>query len=172
MAEKEDDDAIFEALEQSVNTQQLLQYWQLRFLGHPADKEIQALEREVYGMNQNSGGLGQRDVDELQLLLAVADGVHSAFAIKAAIYNLQYTKVIILPDKNHARPHFHIHYKSEHAASYSIDNFEILAGKMPKQYERPILDWASRNQKSLKLTWDEVKAGKDVRALVLHVDAA
>jgi len=58
-------------------------------------------------------------------------------------------------------------YKTEHAASYAIDTLELLAGDMPQKYEKPILQWASRNQKSLLLTWNDLKAGKDVRSLVL-----
>jgi hypothetical protein len=81
-----------------------------------------------------------------------------------------YTKVIIKPDKNHFRPHFHIHYKSEHAASYAIDTLELLAGKMPKKYEKPILDWASRKQTYLKLVWDNLKSGMDINSFVLQTE--
>jgi hypothetical protein len=78
--------------------------------------------------------------------------------------------VYALPDQNHDRPHFHIHYKTEHAASYAIEPLELLAGDMPKKYEKSVRQWASRKQKSLHLTWNDLKAGKDGRELVLHAD--
>jgi hypothetical protein len=42
-------------------------------------------------------------------------------------------------EDRHARPHFHIKYKREHAASYALDTFERLAGYMPRKYEEVIL---------------------------------
>jgi hypothetical protein len=71
---------------------------------------------------------------------------------------------------NHARPHFHIEYRDLYRASYAVDNFERLVGEIPLKYEKPILDWAVRHQKSLKLTWKKLQAGEDIRELVLAAD--
>ena len=59
----------------------------------------------------------------------------------------------------HRRPHFHISYKQEHAASYAIDDFSRLAGTMPRKYETPILDWAKPNQSYLRKAWEDVNSG-------------
>ena len=162
--------------EKSMNHELLLYYWRLRSLGHEVDSKIEELEAIIYpevreGKNQNV--LWQRDIDELQLLFAVADedaNRDRVFVTKAVVHKLEYIKMIILPDQNHARPHFHLHYKTEYAASYAIDTLKPLAGNMPKKYEKPMLQWASRKQKFLLLIWNELKAGKDVRKLVLHAD--
>ena len=173
MEEKDPDVELFE---RAINRELLLYYWHLRYLGHSVEQKIEELEEENYSSikdGQTPNHLWQRDVDELQLLLAVADlesNKGRVFVTKAVVYDLVYTKVIIKPDKNHFRPHFHIHYKSEYEASYAIDMLELLAGEMPRKYEKPVLNWASRKQKSLQLTWGELKAGEDIRELILHAD--
>ena len=53
----------------------------------------------------------------------------------------------------HHRPHFHLEYKSEFEASYSLDNFERLAGYMPRKYEDVILQIARANQTQLLERW-------------------
>jgi hypothetical protein len=162
--------------EKHLNHEVLLYYWHRRSLGHAVESKIQEFESLIYpeiGEEKNQDILWQRDIDELQLLFAVADWESNrdpVFVTKAVLYKLQHIKLIMLPDQNHARPHFHIHYKTEHAASYAIDTLELLAGDMPKKYEKRILQWASRKQKSLQLTWNDLKAGKDVRQLVLHAN--
>ena len=158
----EDKDLDIDFFEKAINHELLLYYWHQRFLGHSVEQKIEELEEEIYPSIKEGrvpNGLWQRDIDELQLLLAVADWESNrdrVFVTKAVVYNLMYIKVIIKPDKNHFRPHFHIHYKSEHRASYAIDTLELLAGEMPGKYEKPVLNWASRKQKSLRLTWDNL----------------
>ena len=169
-------DPDLDLFEKSVNHEVLLYNWHLRSLGHAVESKIEELEAVIYpeiGEGKIQDVLWQRDIDELQLLFAVADWESNkdrVFVTKAVVYKLQYIKLIILPDKNHERPHFHIHYKTEHAASYAIDTLELLAGDMPKKYEKPVLQWASRKQKSLQLTWNDLKAGNHVRSLLLHAD--
>lgn len=128
----DDKDASLDLFEKSLNWQSLLYHWHLRSLGHDVENKIEELEAAVYpeiqkGKNQDL--LWQRDIDELQLLFAVADWESNrdrVFVTKAVVYKLQHIKLIILPDKNHERPHFHIHYKTEHAASYAIDTLESV----------------------------------------------
>ncbi len=164
----------FDSFEKALDQRSLLYYWHLRSQGYEVENKIETLERKIYGKDLTGDILWQRDIDELQLLLAIVDlesERNSAFVTKAVVYKLKEIKVIIKPDKNHFRPHFHVHYKKgKYQASYAIDSFERLAGAMPKKYEEPILEWAMRMQKSLRLTWNELKQGKDVRGLVLHAD--
>ncbi len=171
-----DEDNDIDLFEKSLNWQSLLYHWHLRSLGYSVESKIEKLEAAIYpeiGEGQNQDTLWQKDIDELQLLFAVSDwesNKDSVFVTKAVVYKLQYIKLIILPDQNHERPHFHLHYKTEYAASYAIDTLKLLAGDMPAKYEQPMLQWASRKQKSLLLTWNNLKAGKDVRKLILHAD--
>ncbi len=158
-----------ELFKKHVTHRALLSHWHRRSLGIDVEEKIKMLEVEVYGEGDDRKLLGQRDIDELQLLLRVADPiVDPNAATKAVVYNVLYTKVIIRPDKNHRQPHFHIHYKTEYQASYAIDNLERLAGKMPKRYEEKVLEWASRERESLRRTWEELQSGKDIRELVLE----
>jgi hypothetical protein len=171
-----DEDNDINIFEKRLNWQSLRYHWHLRSLGYTVESNIEKLEAAIYpeieeGQNQDT--LWQKDIDELQLLFAVADWESNkdrVFVTKAVVYKLLYVKLIILPDQNHERPHFHLHYKTEYAASYDIDTLKLLAGDMPAKYEQPMIQWASRKQKSLLLTWNNLKAGKDVRKLVLHAD--
>jgi len=162
--------------EKSMNHELLLYYWRLRYLGQDVDSKIEKLEAIIYPeirRSKNRDALWQRDIDELQLLLAIVDDEENrdrVFVTKAVVHKLEYTKLIMSPDQNHARPHFHIHYKSQHKASYAVDTLELLAGNMPKRYEKPMLYWASRQQDFLLLVWNELKAGRDVRELIVHAD--
>lgn len=112
--------------------------------------------------------ISQKDVDELQLELSLVDpqpNDGSSFQ-KAILFRLEHTTVRMRKEGNHSRPHFHVQYKNQYSASYTVDNFERRAGNIPLKYEKPILKWAKRNQKSLKVTWDKLQAGEDVRELV------
>ncbi len=117
--------------------------------------------------------LEQKDIEELHESLSSIDLVDSLLSqgneeniIKLTVHKKNYTKLKIQPEKNHCRPHFHIEYKQEYSASYAIDSLEKLAGNMPKKYEKPIIDWAEEKRENLKATWDQLKAGEDVRELV------
>jgi hypothetical protein len=59
----------------------------------------------------------------------------------------------------HKRPHFHIEYKRQYRASYSIDTLERIVGYMPKNYERPVLDWAKAVQPHLVNSWEQLARG-------------
>jgi len=157
-----------------IDRELLIYYWHCRYLGHDIDaKKIEQLEKEVYteeaeGVHKSI--LWKRDIDELQLLLSLADPapeVHQALVTKKRFYSLQQTHLSIDNSKNHSRPHFHLRYKNEYSASYAIDNLECLAGFMPRRYEEKILDWASKRQKSMRLTWDKIQAGEIVSELIL-----
>ncbi len=164
----------------SVTHRRLLYLWMLRVRGYKVnDEEIAKLEGELYPDLQEIDGkdrreICQKDVDELQLELSLVDpqpNTDSSF-YKAILFRLEHTTVRMRKEGNHSRPHFHIQYKNQYSASYAVDNFEVLAGNVPEKYERPILDWAARNQKSLNITWEYLQAGKDVRELVSAANQA
>ena len=84
------------------------------------------------------------------------------------LVELEHVKVRMRPESNHALPHFHLEYKKLYSASYQISPFRQLAGQMPKKYEEKLLEWIISNQANLLSTWNALKAGKDVRELVIE----
>lgn len=56
----------------------------------------------------------------------------------------------------HGRPHFHLDFKRQFSASYSIDTFECLAGSMPAKYSEKILPWARKNKDHLYAVWSKI----------------
>ncbi len=134
----------------------------LKFRGYLVDdRELQELETEL-----TENGLGDsgddsvldRSVAELQLQLAFVDipTEGSPSAIKALLHQRGHIKVRMWREQNHQRAHFHIEYKREYSASYSVDTLERLAGEMPRRYENPILEWASANQLLLNANWEHL----------------
>jgi hypothetical protein len=111
------------------------------------------------------------DLVDLQQRLACVDFIvrlkegNEGSRIKISLYRLGDIRLVMRPEHNHQRPHFHIQYKREHAASYAVDTLECLAGSIPKKYEKPILEWASTNQQSLLVAWEKLQSGEDVRVL-------
>ena len=160
----------------AIDREALIYNWHLKSLGYDVENKIEKLEESVYAEiweNVERETLWQRDIDELQLLLSLADPEpkkDQIFVTKKRFYSLQHTHLTIDNSKNHARPHFHLRYKNEYSASNAIDNLERLAGSIPKRYEDRMLEWASRHQRSLALTWNKLQAGEIVSELIL--DAA
>ena len=165
-----------EFLLKAIDRELLLYNWHRRSLGHEVEREIEKLEEQVYAEiweKVDKGILWQRDIDELQLLLSLADPEpkrDQAFVTKKRFYSLQHTHLSIDHSKTHPRPHFHLRYKNEYSASYAIDNLECLAGFLPRRYEEKMLAWASRHRRSLRLTWDKIQAGEIVRELILDAN--
>lgn len=83
-----------------------------------------------------------------------------AVARKVA-YRRNYIRLTIYQEANHAKPHFHIEYKSEYRASYEIDSCCKIVGKMPKKYEKEILKWAKMNTDFLLKTWNALRSGTE-----------
>jgi hypothetical protein len=165
---------------ESVTWRRLLYLWTLRANGLQVnDEEIRKLEAEVYPELQEFIGktehqLCQRDVDELQLLLSLVEpqANNGESFTKALLFRLCDTTVRMRKENNHQRPHFHIEYKNQYSASYAVDTLERLAGNVPSKYEKPILEWAAQNRKSLNLTWDKLQAGENIRELVSAANTA
>lgn len=173
-----DTDSIDIVLSHWLSRTHLLYLKRLRLLGHQIDdKRIENLEREVYPeaehTDKQGGLLGQRDVDELQLLLSLEEQRPAVgSSIKVNLYQDGYTVLRMRPDPNHKLPHFHIEYKREYKTSYSIYPFQRLVGYVPPKYEKRILDWASTRLPELKLAYDKLMAGEDIRELVLIAEEA
>jgi hypothetical protein len=111
-------------------------------------------------------------VAELQGRLAAVDlasrQMTSDPSLELLVLRKEHTELRMYKEAAHRRPHFHIEYKKEFAASYALDNFERLAGYMPKRYEDAILPLAraKRDQlierwSSLNNTFKVVVAGED-----------
>lgn len=107
--------------------------------------------------------INKSDAEYLQEKLAEADfhdqvSSSSPELTHLLIKQFDVLKVKINPEYNiHQRPHFHIEYKTEYSASYAINNFERLAGNLPRKYERIVLDWARSKQRHLIDMWNQLK---------------
>lgn len=162
----------------SVTHRHLLYLWMCRAQGYQvSDEEISRLEIELYPDLQkidvdSNREISQKDVDELQLELSLVDPPlnDGIFIQKATLFRLEHITVRMRKESNHSRPHFHIQYKNQYSASYAVDNLERLAGNIPSKYEKPVLKWATRYQKSLRVTWEKLQAGEDVRELISAED--
>jgi hypothetical protein len=157
----------------------LMDLKRIQLIGREVDvQEIESLEKEVYPElsspeRKGEGLLGQKDVDELQLYISLAEPKPEwQAAIKVDLFRAGHTVLRMRAERNHNLPHFHIEYKQEHKASYSIETLERIAGYVPNKFEQPILEWASQRRRELKLTWDKLKAGEDIRELVLTAEEA
>jgi hypothetical protein len=60
---------------------------------------------------------------------------------------------------DHNPPHFHVRY-NEYEASIRIDNFGIIAGKLPPKIFGIVAEWAMMHQKELERCWELSKEGK------------
>jgi hypothetical protein len=109
-------------------------------------------------------------VCRLQDALAVVDlrtGTSGRGFFELVVVKRDHVKVILRRELNHATPHFHIEYKCEHSASYSIDPLQRLAGHMPAKYESKVLEWCCNHKEEMLSTWKALHAGKDVRELII-----
>jgi hypothetical protein len=100
----------------------------------------------------------------IDLMSAPSDGSY----IKLLIIQRDHVKLRMRREGNHSLPHFHLEYKKLYSASYQIDPLRCIAGHMPKQYEGKLSEWIVANQKNLLATWNALKAGEDVRELVVE----
>jgi len=131
-------------------------------------RSIQEITDEITGEEKNVE-LSRRQVADLQERLALVRALEdedSEENLKLLVYQMDHVKVRMRPEDKHQRAHFHIEFKGEYSASYAVDTLEKLAGEMPRKYEEPILEWASDNKESLKMTWDKLSSGEDVRELI------
>lgn len=116
---------------------------------------MKSLELRVEDVKVLQNNFGLIDLMSTLRETRVSDGT-----VHALVMKLGFVKLRINPETRHSRPHFHIEYKHEFSASYSIKEIELLAGHVPKKYEKPMLDWARENQGKLLATWDSLSEGK------------
>ncbi len=112
--------------------------------------------------------LTERNLERLQSSLALVDllterksQTSESLPIEFLMFRHGHIEVRIeAKEGKHRLPHFHIRFKSEYRASYSIDDCKHLKGEMPRRYQEPILEWARENRDRLKSAWDDAMAGK------------
>ena len=68
-------------------------------------------------------------------------------------------KVYIYCEKNHKRPHVHVHWKNEYKVSISISDCELLVGNMPSKNLKAIKEWVQEHHVNLLEAWGEIQAG-------------
>ncbi len=95
---------------------------------------------------------------ELQQRLATVDLASQELdpgrkTIERMILRKECIELRMYKEAAHRRPHFHLEYKKEFEASYALDNFERLAGYMPRKYEDVILPIARANRNQLTQLW-------------------
>ena len=72
--------------------------------------------------------------------------------------------------KKHNRPHLHISVgKQKHAASTSIHNGELLAGKLTSTQRREVQAWVSSHSRAPLKLWEEMQAGRPVDELICEL---
>ena len=71
----------------------------------------------------------------------------------------QTLKVYIYCEKNHKRPHIHVHWKKEYKVSISISDCELLVGQMPSKNLKAIKEWVKQHEGKLLEAWNEIQAG-------------
>jgi hypothetical protein len=95
---------------------------------------------------------------ELQAKLAEADLISTTGSSKGRhleilVARKGHVELRMYKETGHARPHFHIEYKQEYAASYALDSFELLAGYMLRKYAQEVLNLAKAQQGHLLELW-------------------
>jgi hypothetical protein len=60
--------------------------------------------------------------------------------------------VIAIYWKEHGVPHFHAKYGS-HRASFAIEDFRLLEGRLPPRVTGLVLEWAATHQQDLAADW-------------------
>ena len=112
--------------------------------------------------------LSAQDLTGLQRALALADlagdrpdtVTEGPGSLELLIARFNHVKVEMYREQGpHKRPHFHIEYKRQYRASYTIDTLERIVGYMPRQYERPVLEWAQSIQPRLANYWEHLNSG-------------
>jgi len=176
--QSEPSQADLEAFKLTVTRQRLQYLKHIRRRGHTVDQaEIDRLETELKTAGSNSGAseksvvLTSDDLIDLQESFAWIDLMSDpsgASNWKLMLIQRDHVKLRMRREDNHSLPHFHLEYKKLYTASYQIDPFQRLAGYMPKEHEKKLSEWIAKNQKNLLATWNALRAGKDVRELVVE----
>ncbi len=61
---------------------------------------------------------------------------------------------IRINQNDHHPPHFHARY-NEYQAMYSVETGLLLEGRMPRNADRMIREWAALHRNELRKNWEE-----------------
>ena len=57
----------------------------------------------------------------------------------------------------HNPPHFHVKY-NEYRGMMSIQELELLEGKLPRRIKLLVMEWASDHREELMRNWESIRA--------------
>ena len=69
--------------------------------------------------------------------------------------------IITMYYKEHAPPHFHAKYAG-HRASFSISDFQMIEGRLPRRAVSLVLEWAFLHRDELMEDWRRVEAREEL----------
>ena len=67
-------------------------------------------------------------------------------------------RMFMEPAVQHSIPHFHAYYQ-EYSAIYSIEDIELLGGKLPRKEQRLVEAWAELHKEELIQSWELLQTG-------------
>ncbi len=66
-----------------------------------------------------------------------------------------YGIVIRMYWREHGASHFHVEY-AEHQATFAIETFEVLGGRLPRRVLTLVLEWAMLHRPELRENWERI----------------
>ena len=72
--------------------------------------------------------------------------------------------IITMYYKEHAPPHFHAKYGGSRA-SFSINDFKLLEGRLPKRVISLVLEWAFEHRLELLEDWERAQKREDLNKI-------
>ena len=66
--------------------------------------------------------------------------------------------------RDHHPPHFHARY-GEHEIVVSIEDLEILEGRLPPRARRMVIEWAFLHREALRADWALAQAGRPLQSI-------
>ena len=76
---------------------------------------------------------------------------------------------IRINQNDHQPPHFHAKY-NEFQAMYSIETCLLMEGRLPRNADRMIREWAILHQNELKKNWEESQNPNPVFQLIAPLE--
>lgn len=58
--------------------------------------------------------------------------------------------------RDHSPPHFHAQY-GEDEALLSVDDLEVIQGRLPARARRLVMEWGQAHQDELRHAWDRIE---------------
>jgi hypothetical protein len=72
--------------------------------------------------------------------------------------------VIAMYFKEHAPPHFHAKYGNQRAA-FSINELQLIEGKLPPRIVSLVLEWAFQHREELLENWNRVQQREEIQKI-------